>query len=72
MWLNIKQAAEYCSCSESSFYTLRAERGIPSYKPFRELLFKQSDLDAYIESTRCTSKAETERQVGRDLLKKIS
>lgn len=50
--LRIKEAAEYLNIPLRTLYPYYQVWGIPFVRIGRSILFKQSDLDAYIESSR--------------------
>ena len=47
-WLNVAQAAEYIAAPTSRIYDLRRQ-GLTTYKDGSRLLFRRSDLDAWIK-----------------------
>lgn len=52
-YLNVKEASEYLSISESTLYKLTSSKSISYYQPNGKLiLFKKCDLDSYIEKGR--------------------
>jgi excisionase family DNA binding protein len=48
-WLTPKEAADYLRVSKETIYRLARSKKIKSYKPSRKIVFKESDLDKYIE-----------------------
>ena len=58
-YLTSKQAANYIGVSINYFYKLTARHELPMYNPTgRKLLFKASELDAWIEAARVSSDKE--------------
>jgi excisionase family DNA binding protein len=51
-WLDTKQAADYLACSQDRLHDLVARRVLQPGRDGRRLLFKRSDLDAYVEAGR--------------------
>jgi len=52
-WLTVVQAAEHLACPKSRIYALTTRRGrdrIPHQKDGSRLLFRASELDAWLES----------------------
>ena len=47
-WLNVKSAAEYLDCPTSRIYDLVALGDLDPERDGRRLLFRRSDLDAYV------------------------
>lgn len=55
--LSTEKAAGYCSCKPSTFKTFRSRQQGPAfYKIGRRVLYKQSDLDIWMESRRVDPK----------------
>ena len=50
-WLNSDQAAEYLGCPRSRIHDLVALRRLEPRRDGRRLLFRRSDLDAYLEGS---------------------
>ena len=48
-WLNVKQAAEFLACPKSRVYDLVSLAKLQPRRDGTRLLFKRSDLDAYLE-----------------------
>ena len=48
--LDIEEAADYCGVKLRTMRTAREKREVRCYMPGRSLLFRRSDLDAWIES----------------------
>ena len=55
-WLSVKEAAVYIGVRVSTLYSYVSHRRIPFYKiPGSQLVkFKISEIDAWLESGRCT------------------
>ena len=52
-YLNIKEASNYLSISESTIYKLTSSKSIPYHQPNGKIiLFKRQDLENYIEKGR--------------------
>jgi excisionase family DNA binding protein len=49
-WLNAQQAAEYLACSRDRLYDLVQLAKLDPRRDGRRLLFRRSDLDAYLET----------------------
>ena len=49
-WLNAEDAARYLACSRGRLYDLVQLRKLEPRLDGRRLLFKRTDLDAYLES----------------------
>jgi excisionase family DNA binding protein len=49
-WLNAEQAAEHLACSAGRLYDLVQLGKLSARRDGRRLLFRRSDLDAYIEA----------------------
>lgn len=47
-WLTVADAAEYLRCSESRIYGLVSARRIPYVKDGSRVLFRRSELDAWV------------------------
>lgn len=50
-WLNAEQAAEHLACGTDRIYDLIQLRKIEPQRDGRRLLFRRSDLDAYVAGT---------------------
>ena len=50
-WLNAEQAATHLACSRDRVYDLVQLRKLPARRDGRRLLFRQKDLDAYLEAS---------------------
>ncbi len=48
-WVGVDQAAEHLACPKSRIYALVSARRIPHEKDGSRLLFRRSDLDAWLE-----------------------
>jgi excisionase family DNA binding protein len=63
-YLTAKQAASYIGASINYFYKLTSGHKLPYYNPTgRKLLFKRSELDAWIEAARVPTDDELEAKV---------
>lgn len=51
-WLNSKEAADYLRTTHGGLFNLVHRRQIQPYRLGRKLLFKRSDLDRVIETSR--------------------
>ena len=51
-WMRVDTAAAYCGLSAKHLYNLSSAQAITTYHPGACLLFKKTDLDAYIEKTK--------------------
>jgi excisionase family DNA binding protein len=51
-WLDVAGAAGYLKCGRRRIYNLVSEGRIPVHREGSRLLFKRSELDAWIESGR--------------------
>ena len=61
--MNFKAAASYLCVSTSKLYKMTHKREIPFLKMGRLNVFKQNELDDFIESKRIFSKNELENMV---------
>lgn len=50
-WLNAEEAAHYLACSRDRLYDLVQIRKLQPRRDGRRLLFRRSDLDAYLEDS---------------------
>lgn len=50
-WLNTRQAAAYMACTADRLHDLVARRVLSPRRDGRRLLFKRSDIDAYLEAS---------------------
>lgn len=48
-WITAAQAAEHLACSVGRIHDLRAKGALPYRKDGSRLLFRRSDLDAYLD-----------------------
>jgi excisionase family DNA binding protein len=48
-WVGVAQAAEHLGCKPQRIYNLVADRAIPFRKDGSRLLFRRSELDAWLE-----------------------
>ena len=51
-FLNIKRVASYLDLKRSTLYSLVEQRLIPHYRVGRQIRFKKSDVDAWMEKQR--------------------
>ena len=51
-FLNVKGVSEYLAIKASTVYTLVEERKIPHYRVGRQIRFKESDIDSWMEERR--------------------
>lgn len=49
-WMNVDQAAEHLACGPRRIYDLHSQRRLRAHKDGSRLLFRRSDLDAYVEA----------------------
>ncbi len=54
-WLNVDQAADYLHVSKSWIYKRTMNGQIPFHKPSKKLMFRRSELDAFISMKRETN-----------------
>jgi excisionase family DNA binding protein len=47
-YLNVDQAAEYLACDKRRIYDLVEREAVVCYRDGKRLLFRRSDLDAYV------------------------
>lgn len=48
-WLDVDGAARHLACGRRRIYDLHSQRRIPAHKDGSRLLFRRSELDAYVE-----------------------
>ncbi|MEM6816116.1 MAG: helix-turn-helix domain-containing protein [Bacteroidota bacterium] len=61
--LTFKEACEYCSIPESSFYKHTMNKNVPYYKPFgKKIYFKREELDEWLMTNRFSTREELERK----------
>jgi excisionase family DNA binding protein len=48
-WLTAAEAADYLRCPISRIYALTSARRVPHYRDCSRLLFRRSELDAWVE-----------------------
>lgn len=51
-WLNAEEAADYLACTRDRLYDLAQLGKLEPRRDGRRLLFRRTDLDAYVEATR--------------------
>jgi excisionase family DNA binding protein len=49
-WMNVAEAAEYLRCPTSRIYALTSAGKIPHHHDGARLLFRKSELDAWVEN----------------------
>jgi len=60
-FIGVKDAASFLDITPGSLYNLKFQGAIPSYKPNgKKLLFKTSELQAFVEAGRIPSNSEIE------------
>ena len=52
MYLTVKQLSEYINIKPKTIYSLVSRKTIPYYKVGKLILFKQPDIDTWIETKR--------------------
>ena len=68
-YLTAKQASEFTGLRISYLYKLTCKKRIPHYNPSgRKLLFKKSELEAWIESARVSTDLELEKRVANQMM----
>ena len=50
-WIGVEAAAEYLACRSQRIYDLTSQGRLEHRKDGRRLLFRRSDLDAYLEES---------------------
>ena len=66
-FLNVKEVATYLALKASTVYSLVEEKKIPHYRIGRQIRFKSSEIDQWMEKQReevVDVKAETKRVIG--------
>ncbi|RYE50752.1 MAG: DNA-binding protein [Sphingobacteriales bacterium] len=58
-WMTVDGLSEYIGLSKSSIRKLSCSRRLPCYQPGKKLLFKKSEIDAWIHSSRIEAKDQT-------------
>ena len=70
-FLTAPQAADYIGVSNNYLYKLTAGHKVPFYNPTgRKLLFKRTELDAWVEAARVPTDEELQSRIQTDLMKK--
>ena len=70
-YLTARQAADYIGVSNNYLYKLTAGHKVPFYKPTgRKLLFKRTELDAWVEAARVPTDEELISRVQTEQIKK--
>lgn len=49
-WLDVDGAAQHLACNRRRIYDLHSQRRIKAHKDGSRLLFRRSELDAYVEA----------------------
>lgn len=49
-WLDVDGAARYLACKPKRIYDLTSQRRLPAHRDGSRLLFRRSELDAYLEA----------------------
>lgn len=69
-YLTAKAAAKFIGVSMNYFYKLTSAHRLPMYNPTgRKLLFKKSELTAWVEGSRIATDAELAAQAELELMK---
>lgn len=69
--LNFNEASEYLELSHSHLYKLTSDGAIPHYKPQgKKIYFNRTELDAWLQRNRQTTKEEIEKQAADYIIKK--
>lgn len=50
-WIGVAEAARHLDCEPKRIYDLKSQRRIPFRKDGSRVLFRRSDLDAYLEAS---------------------
>ena len=70
-YLTAKEAAAFIGVSINYFYKLTSQHKLPMYNPTgRKLLFKRSELDAWVMAARVSTDEELARQAELKLIQK--
>ena len=59
-WMTIDDLAKYIGQPKSVIYQLTSAKKIPYYRPSKRLLFKQTEIDQWIESSKCNTNSISE------------
>lgn len=62
-YIGLQEAAGYCCASNSTFRQCTRERLLPSYKVGKRVLYKQTDLDAFVEKHLRRSHEQLEQDI---------
>lgn len=69
--LNFNEASEYLELSHSHLYKLTSDGAIPHYKPQgKKIYFNRTELNAWLQRNRQTTKEEIEKQAADYIIKK--
>lgn len=70
-FLTASQAADYIGVSNNYLYKLTAGHKVPFYNPTgRKLLFKRTELDAWVEAARVPTDSDLESRIQTELMRK--
>lgn len=70
-FLSAREAADYIGAKLNYFYKLTSKHKLPMYNPTgRKLLFKKSELQAWVEKSRVSTDDELQRRAETELMKK--
>ena len=70
-FLTAPQAADYIGVSNNYLYKLTAGHKVPFYNPTgRKLLFKRTELDAWVEAARVPTDNDLESRIQTELMRK--
>ena len=67
-YIGLEEACLFLSISKATMYQRTMRKTIPFYKIDRKILFKVSELDAYIESHRVKTQSEIETEALESIL----
>lgn len=69
--MTAREAAEYLGLTLSYLYKLTSAHRVPFYCPMgRKILFKQSELEAFVEATRVPTDAELSALAEKEVIRK--
>lgn len=70
-FLSAREAADYIGAKLNYFYKLTSKHKLPMYNPTgRKLLFKKSELQAWVEKSRVSTDDELQSRAETELMKK--
>ena len=61
VYLNLKSLSAYIGIPEATIYYYASKRKIPFYKPSKSLIFKKSEIDEWVESSRVSTVDEIQK-----------